>query len=58
MRYADDVVIHGRIKRAGQRVLAGVTRYVETALKLRVSETKSTVARPSQRSEKAAGRVT
>ena len=49
VRYADDVVIHVRSKRAGQRVLASVTRYVETALKLRVSETKSAVARPSQR---------
>ena len=49
VRYADDVVIHVRSKRAGQRVLASVTRYVETALKLRVSETKSAVARPSRR---------
>ena len=49
VRYADDVVIHVRSKRAGQRVLASVTRYVDTALKLRVSETKSAVARPSQR---------
>ena len=49
MRYADDVVIHVRSKRAGQRVLASITRYVETALKLRVSESKSAVARPSQR---------
>ena len=30
-------------------MLASVTRYVDTALKLRVSETKSAVARPSQR---------
>ena len=49
VRYADDVVIHVRSKRAGQRVLGSVTRYVDTALKLRVSETKSAVARPSQR---------
>ena len=49
VRYADDVVIHVRSKRAGQRVLDSVTRYVKTALKLRVSETKSAVARPSQR---------
>ncbi len=49
VRYADDVVIHVRSKRAGQRVLASVTRYVDTALKLRVSETKSAVARPSRR---------
>ena len=49
VRYADDVVIHVRSKRAGQRVLASVTRYVETVLKLRVSETKSAVARPSRR---------
>ena len=49
VRYADDVVIHVRSRRAGERVFASVRRYVETALKLRVSETKSAVARPSQR---------
>ena len=43
------MVIHVRSQRAGQRVLDRVKRYVETALKLRVSETKSAVARPSQR---------
>ena len=49
VRYADDVVIHVRSKRAGQRVLDSIARYVKTVLKLRVSETKSAVARPSQR---------
>ena len=50
MRYADDVVIYVRSERAGQRVLSGVRRYVETKLKLKVSEEKSDVARPSTRS--------
>ena len=49
VRYADDVVIHVRSERAGQRVLDSVTRYVETALKLRASEAKSAVARPARR---------
>ena len=49
VRYADDVVIHVRSRRAGERVLASIRRYVEESLKLRVSETKSAVARPSQR---------
>jgi len=50
VRYADDVVIYVKSERAGQRVLAGVQRYVETKLKLKVSEEKSDVARPSTRS--------
>ena len=49
VRYADDVVIHVRSKRAGQRVFDSVTRYVEKTLKLRVSAAKSAVARPAQR---------
>ena len=50
VRYADDVVIYVRSERAGLRVLSGVQRYVETKLKLKVSEEKSDVARPSTRS--------
>jgi len=43
-------VIYVRSERAGLRVLSGVQRYVETKLKLKVSEEKSDVARPSTRS--------
>jgi group II intron reverse transcriptase/maturase len=50
VRYADDVVIYVKSERAGLRVLSGVQRYVETKLKLKVSEEKSDVARPSTRS--------
>lgn len=49
VRYADDVVVHVRSRRAGQRVLESIKRYVKTVLKLRVSESKSAVARVSQR---------
>ena len=49
VRYADDVVVHVRSRRAGQRVLESIKRYVKTVLKLRVRESKSAVARVSQR---------
>jgi RNA-directed DNA polymerase len=49
VRYADDVTIFVRSERAGLRVLASVTRYVEKRLKLRVNEEKSAVGRPKER---------
>jgi RNA-directed DNA polymerase len=48
VRYADDVTIFVRSERAGQRVLASVTRYVEKRLKLRVNAEKSGVGRPEE----------
>ncbi len=49
VRYADDVVIYLKSERAGWRVLGSVKRFITTTLKLKVSDKKSTVARPSSR---------
>ena len=43
VRYADDFVIVVNSKRAGERVLASITRFVERKLKLKVNNTKSQV---------------
>jgi len=44
VRFADDVRIYVRSERAGQRVMASITQYVEQRLKLRVNRQKSAVA--------------
>src|ERR1700724_243069 len=49
LRYADDCNIYVRSKRAGQRVMEGITRFITHQLKLKVNETKSAVARPQER---------
>jgi len=46
VRYADDFVIYVRSRRAGERVMESVTRYVTRRLRLKVNETKSSVGRP------------
>ena len=43
VRYADDVRVYVASERAGQRVMASITRYVERRLKLKVSRQKSAV---------------
>src|SRR6201997_1524324 len=48
-RYADDCNIYVRSHRAGERVMASVTRFLTTKLRLKVNETKSAVARPEER---------
>lgn len=48
-RYADDCNIYVQSQRAGERVLASVTRFLEKKLRLKVNRAKSAVARPSQR---------
>ena len=48
-RYADDCNIYVRTKRAGQRVLASITQYLSTNLKLKVNQEKSAVDRPWNR---------
>jgi RNA-directed DNA polymerase len=48
-RYADDCNIYVRSRRAGQRVMASITRFLTTRLKLKVNEQKSAVARPWER---------
>jgi RNA-directed DNA polymerase len=49
VRYADDGNIYVRSRRAGERVKASVTRFLELRLKLKVNEAKSAVDRPSNR---------
>jgi len=49
VRYADDSNIYVRSKRAGQRVMESITRFITQKLKLQVNEAKSAVARPQQR---------
>ena len=48
-RYADDCNVYVRSRRAGERVMASITRFIRTKLKLRVNEQKSAVARPWER---------
>jgi RNA-directed DNA polymerase len=49
-RYADDCNIYVRSERAGQRVMASITQFLERRLKLRVNPDKSAVDRPWRRS--------
>jgi len=48
-RYADDCNIYVRSRRAGQRLMGGLTRLLEGKLKLKVNREKSAVARPWER---------
>jgi RNA-directed DNA polymerase len=48
-RYADDSNIYVRSRRAGERVMASITRFLLAKLKLKVNDKKSAVARPWQR---------
>jgi hypothetical protein len=48
-RYADDCNIYVRSRRAGERVMASVSRFLTQKLRLKVNEAKSEVARPQER---------
>jgi RNA-directed DNA polymerase len=48
-RYADDSNIYVRSRRAGERVMASIARFITRKLKLKVNEQKSAVARPWKR---------
>jgi RNA-directed DNA polymerase len=48
-RYADDCNIYVRSRRAGERVMASVSRFLTKKLRLKVNEAKSEVARPEER---------
>ncbi len=48
-RYADDCNIYVRSRRAGERVMASVSRFLTAKLRLTVNEAKSAVARPGER---------
>ena len=47
-RYADDFVILVKSRRAGERVMASITRFLEKKLKLRVNQEKSKVAHTNE----------
>lgn len=49
VRYADDCNIYVQSPRAGERVMEGITRFIERKLKLKVNREKSAVARPRER---------
>ena len=48
-RYADDCNVYVRSRRAGERVMESLKRFIMTKLKLKVNEKKSAVARPWER---------
>ena len=48
-RYADDMQIYVRSRRAGERVMASLSEYLENSLRLMVNHAKSAVDRPWQR---------
>jgi len=50
VRYADDCNIYVRSEKAGRRVMASLTRFIERRLKLQINTQKSAVARPWHRS--------
>jgi RNA-directed DNA polymerase len=50
VRYADDCNIYVRSEKAGRRVMASLTRFIEGRLKLQINTEKSAVARPWHRS--------
>ena len=49
VRYADDSNIYVRSRRAGQRVMESISRFITSKLKLKVNTHKSAVARPWER---------
>ena len=48
VRYADDFVIYVKSKRAGERVMESITKYIEKDLKLIVNQEKSKVGSPTR----------
>ncbi|MDG2769781.1 reverse transcriptase domain-containing protein, partial [Vibrio parahaemolyticus] len=48
-RYADDCNIYVKSKRAGDRVLRNITKFLEQKLKLKVNDDKSAVSSPTKR---------
>ena len=49
VRYADDCNVYVRSQRAGERVMAGIEKFLAKRLKLKVNKAKSAVAKPSVR---------
>ena len=49
VRYADDGNVYVQSERAGQRVMASLTEFIEGRLRLKINHDKSAVARPEDR---------
>jgi len=49
VRYADDGNVYVKTERAGQRVMASLTTFIEGRLRLKINQAKSAVARPEGR---------
>src|SRR4051795_284004 len=49
VRYADDCNVYVRSERAGQRVMASLSGFIQWRLRLRINTGKSAVARPEER---------
>jgi RNA-directed DNA polymerase len=49
VRYADDCNIYMRSQKAGERVMAGIEKFLAKRLKLKVNKAKSAVAKPNVR---------
>jgi len=49
VRYADDCNVYVRSRRAGERVMESIARFLTTELKLKVNQAKSAVAQPGAR---------
>ena len=49
VRYADDCVIFVKSKRAGNRVMGSVSRFIEKKLRLEINQEKSALGRPWER---------
>jgi group II intron reverse transcriptase/maturase len=49
VRYADDANIYVSSERAGHRVMASITRFIEGRLRLQINQEKSAVAKPDER---------
>jgi RNA-directed DNA polymerase len=49
VRYADDCNVYVRSQRAGERVMAGIEKFLTKRLKLKINKAKSAVARPGVR---------
>ncbi len=48
-RYADDCNIYVKSRKAGERVMESITRYIEEVLKLKINRNKSAVDKPGRR---------
>jgi RNA-directed DNA polymerase len=48
-RYADDCNIYVKSRRAGERVMEGISHFIENVLKLKINRNKSAVDRPGKR---------